>query len=112
MKREINSSRSIRWIKRNSLNYKSCEEYVLSLCKSVFNFKEYTINEYEEDEKALWLTYGLYSYIIFVSCDDINLKVLEKNKLKKNKDNYYHEIRAFNGDSCWINCLNWIKNRG
>lgn len=100
----------MKWIKRNSLNYESCCNYVSSLCEIVFNFENFKIELFKDDEKALWITYGLHSYIIFASDTEINLVVLEENTGKQGY-NKYHKLKMFNGDTCWYNCLSWIKNR-
>ena len=39
------------------------------------------------------------------------LKVFEKNTNQKNKDRYHLLDKYFTGDSCWYECLSWIKNR-
>ena len=110
MKRNPNSSRSIKWIERNSLNNESCKRYVEKLCISM-NFEYFKIGEYDIEEQALWITYGLYSYIIEVDKDDISLKVFESNKNQKEEMRYHIMQKRFNGDSCWYECLTWIKNR-
>ena len=110
MKRNPNSSRSIRWVKRNSLNNESCKRYVEKLCKSM-NFEYFKFGEYDCEEQALWITYGLYSYIIEVNKEEICLKVFEENTNQKNKTKYHLLEKYFSGDTCWYECLNWIKKR-
>ena len=79
------------------------------MCKIIFNFKTFKIDKFQDDEQALWITYGLYSYIVFVSKEDVGLGVLE-SKIN-NVDNKYHKIKIFYGDACWYQCFDWIKNR-
>ena len=110
MKRNPNSTRSMKWIERNSLNNPSCERYVRSLIENHFEFNSYKINEYDSDEKALWVTYGCFSYIIEVDTFNICLKILEKDFDSK-KDKYHLLKKNFSGDTCWFDCLSWIKDR-
>ena len=62
MKRNPNSTRSVKWIERNSLNNPSCERYVRSLIDNHFEFKTYKINEYDTTEKALGYLWLLFLY--------------------------------------------------
>jgi hypothetical protein len=110
VKRNPNSTRSVKWIERNSLNNPSCERYVKSLIDNHFEFKTYKINEYDTTEKALWVTYGCFSYIIEIDKDNISLKVLEQN-IGTSKNKYHLLKKNFSGDSCWYDCLSWIKDR-
>ena len=111
MKRKTNSVRSIKWIHRNSLNNENCEEYVRNLCKVNFGFTQFDIKEFENYGTCLWITYGLYSYIIYISVDDVCLRLLEKKINSSNKDKYYDVDKIFFGDCCWYECLRWIKKR-
>lgn len=110
IQRKVNSFRSLKWIKRNSLNYESCCDYVVSLCKDYFKFNNFKIDLFNDDENALWITYGLNSYIIFVSKENVSLMLFEKDKNNIKQDKY-HYFKKFTGDACWYNCLSWIKNR-
>lgn len=110
MKRNPNSTRSVKWVERNSLNNPSCEGYVRNLIDNHFKFEIYKIGEYNSSEKALWITYGSFSYIIEVNPDNVCLDVLEQNT-NTNKNKYHLLKKKFNGDSCWYDCLSWIKDR-
>ena len=110
MERNPNSIRSMKWVKRNSLNNPSCERYIRSLIENYFNFQFYEIREYDSNEMALWITYGCFSYIIEVDSENVNLKILERNS-KGMKDRYHLLKKNFVGDTCWFECLSWIKNR-
>ena len=109
MKRDTNSTRSRKWFTRNCLDNEFCKEYVDNLCSTHFGFNRYKFGVFNGDLTALYITYGLYSYVIFADRDNINLKVMEKNS-NENK-NRYHELRNFYGDNCWYECLSWIKRR-
>lgn len=109
MKRQLGSSRTNKWLKRNSLNQDTCCSYVVSLCENHFKFDKFKIDMFNNISKALWITYGLYSYVIFVDEKEINLLVLENLIIDNN--NKYREVKRFNGDACWYNCFTWIINR-
>ena len=110
MVRNPNSTRSKKWIERNSLNNESCRRHVEKICK-INGFEYFKFGEYDCEEQSLWVTYGLYSYVIEIDKEKIYLKVFEKNTNQKNKDRYHLLDKYFTGDSCWYECLNWIKNR-
>lgn len=110
MKRKSNSTRSVKWLKRNSLGNPSCERYVRCLIENHFEFDIYEINETDSTNKVLRITYGCFSYIIETDDNDICLKVLEKNT-NTEKDKYHLLKKKFYGDACWYNCLDWIKTR-
>ena len=110
MKRNFDSNRSKRWFLRNDLNNDSCSGYVDKLCKCQFQFDNYNFCIFDSDKKSLYLTYGLYSYVIFADPELVGLKVMEKNFNSLEKDKY-HKANEFFGDSCWFNCLSWIKKR-
>jgi hypothetical protein len=112
-RRNPDSSRSQKWLKRNSLENPSCEEYVRNLCENM-GFTLYDIKSFSFKHKALYITYGIDSYIISVSQDDMALTIMEQNTVgaNKNKDRWHRMIdRIFYGDSCWYDCLMWIKKR-
>lgn len=110
MKRNLQSNRSKKWIERNSLNNPECERYVRKLCDSYFELPIYKIGEYDSDEKALWITYGCFSYIIEVDRKNVNLKVFESKN--HSKGNNYHVLKkTFVGDTCWYESLSWVKNK-
>lgn len=111
MKRNHNSLRSQKWLQRNSLNNSSCISYVLKLCEIEFEFSNFDIKPFDSDDNSLWLSYGLYSYVIGVDKDNICLKVLERNTNDSRKDRYHLLKKKFFGDACWYDCLDWIKNR-
>ena len=75
------------------------------------NFECFNFTEYDCEEQALWITYGLYSYIIEVDKENIVLKVFEKDTNHNDKTRYHILNKVFFGDSCWYECLNWVKNR-
>ena len=110
MKRSPNSSRSIKWIVRNSLNNDNCKRYVEKLC-IFLSFKYFKFGEYDSEEQALWITYGTKSYIVEIDKENICLKILERNNYFSDKDRYYLLDKFFTGDNCWYECLNWIKCR-
>ena len=110
MKRDVNSTRSKKWLRRNSLDNEFCREYVDRLCNTQFEFDKYTFGVFNGADTALYITYGLHSYVIFADAENINLKMMEKNSNKVKKENY-HELKTFYGDNCWFECLFWIKKR-
>lgn len=109
MKRNTNSVRSQKWFARNHLDNEFCKEYVDNLCNTQFEFNKYTFGVFNGSITALYITYGLYSYVVFADRDKVSLKVMEKNS-SGNKDKY-HELKLFYGDNCWYECLMWIKKR-
>lgn len=111
MKRNCNSSRSQKWISRNSLNNPLCVSYVNKLCSIQFEFTNFDFKPYDKESDALWITYGIHSYIIEIDEDLVGLKVFEKNCNSSTKDRYHLLDKNFFGDSCWYDCFYWIKNR-
>lgn len=110
MKRQLNSSRTLKWLERNSLENDSCRRYVEKLCKIQFRFELYKISVYKDLGECLWITYSGYSYVIFIDKENIVLKVLEQ-KIICNNNNYHELNKIFYGDTCWYECLSWIKNK-
>lgn len=110
MRRNPNSTRSLRWIERNSLSNPSCANYVTSLLNNRFGMSTYKIAEYDTEEPALWITYGLFSYILKIDSDNICIKVLEQ-RVGNTKDRYHTITKTFSGDSCWYECFLWITKR-
>lgn len=111
LKRDCNSFRSLKWIQRNSLDNPSCVSYVVRLCEIEFGFSNFDIKPFDNEDNSLWLSYGLYSYIIGIDKDNICLKVLEKNTNNIHKDRYHLLNKTFVGDACWYECFGWIKKR-
>lgn len=109
MIRDTNSKRSQKWFARNNLDDDLCMEYVNDLCEIHFGFKDYTFALFDET-MALYISYGLYSYVIYADRFETCLKLLEINSNKHDK-NRYHKLKVFFGDSCWFECLSWIKKR-
>lgn len=111
MKRSCNSLRSQKWIQRNSLDNDSCVLYVSRLCEIEFEFSNFDIKPFDSEKNSLWISYGLYSYIIGIDENSVCLKILEKNTNDIRKDRYHLLRKRFYGDSCWYECFDWIKNR-
>lgn len=110
MKRDFHSTRSKKWFARNSLESSSCRSYVHNLCEINFEFDNFDIKPYNGTD-VLFVSHGLYTYIVFADNVDVGLKILEKNSNTGRKDRYHSIDKMFYGDSCWYNCLDWIKNR-
>ena len=91
MKKTFESRRSQKFILRNSLNYKNCEDYIRNLCDNVFGVKSYEISEYKDDEKSLCVEINDKKYYIYLDKDNVYL-VCELNG---------QIIRKFTGDDCW-----------
>lgn len=108
LNRNALSNRSAKWLQRNSLSNDGCRNYVKDLCDCVFDIKEYKIEEYCGDY-SLYITYGLYSYIIYTNKSSVCLNVADK---KINEEKYYMiSNKTFVGDKCWYDCLEWIHQR-
>lgn len=110
MKRNPDSIRSIKWIERNSLNNPSCRKYVEVLLTNKFKISTYKFCEFDTEEIALWITYGLFSYILEADKDNICIKILEKDAIGA-KDKYHLSKKVFYGDTCWYDCISWIVER-
>ena len=110
MERNKLSTRSIKWINRYSLDNPLCVENVLSMCKYIFNFTTFKVDNYK-GVPALWLTYGTKSYVAYISTENINIEVLEKNTNNYFGNNYHKIDKFFFGESCWYKFLYWVKNR-
>lgn len=109
MKRNSESRRSRKWVARNNLDNLLCREYVESLCRTYFSPDSYNFGNYN-GQTSLYFAYGLQSYVLFVDEEAVSLVLLEKNTDNSNKDKY-HKIKEFNGDSCWFECLLWVRKR-
>jgi hypothetical protein len=80
----------------------------LGLCSKYFEFSTYQICEFGS-EKTLRINYGGTPYIIQLDTDGICLQVLEHSNTEKER---YHTLnKRFTGDSCWFECLSWIKEK-
>ena len=106
MQRQIESRRSQKWLQRNDLENSSCCYYVSELCKYKLPGCSFNIAQYN-GRVALWLTYGLNSYIIYVCEEEVTLHI----DLLKSNNNITQLNRIFYGDACWAQCFDWVKTR-
>lgn len=101
MRKDINSSRSANFIKRNSLLYPNAINYVKILCEE-YDLTNFYIKEYKDDEIGLFLAINNQTYIIHLDEKFVELKV-------RNQDGFV--IRVFTKDNCWREAIKFTVER-
>lgn len=87
-------------MKRNSLNYENCLNFVKNLCDNVYDIKDYRFDKFENDEIALIIPIRNKTYTIYLDYKFIELKIKRENG---------NVIRIFTEDNCWKQALDFIE---
>lgn len=103
MKRQSSSSRSLKWIQRNSLDNVACLEYVKDLCSNIFNFDKFEIIRNENSEMGLRISYKGKEFEIKTNKEDVCLNLYDISD-----DIRVRSKTVFTGDSCWFSCFEWM----
>lgn len=104
MRRDKNSSHSIKFVLRNSLNYENCRNYVQKLCDEMFEIKNYEFKPFINDEICLSIKQFSCEYKIYLDSEFIELKLIKSNTSVTDK-----LIRRFTKDGCWFEALKFLS---